>query len=202
MNRAAQLARGSATAVVALFLAAFSHGVAAGEAPGGVGLLLAGIVALGASVAFVGRRATPLRTTLAVIVSQGAFHLLFGVGAGASSGSFVVSGDGHHQAMAFVDGGGAAAVGHVHADTAMLLGHALAAVATIFYLLAVEQAAWRTLTATARRFVLRLTAPVPQLAPLATVVRRVSPARVPRLRSRLRFTTLGSRGPPLLLASA
>ncbi|MBM7832864.1 hypothetical protein JOE59_003569 [Agromyces cerinus] len=209
MNRAAQLARGSATAVVALFLAAFSHGIAAGEAPGAVGLVLAGIVALAASVAFVGRRSTPLRTTLAVIVSQGAFHLLFGVGAGAgaSSGSFVVSGTaGHHQAVAFVDGAagaaGAAPAGHVHADTAMLVGHALAAVATIVYLLAVEQAAWRTLTAAARRFVLRLTEPVPSLALLVPVVRRVLATRVPQLRSRLRFTALGSRGPPLVLASA
>ncbi|SIN86919.1 hypothetical protein [Agromyces cerinus] len=203
MNRAAQLARGSATALVALFLAAFSHGVAAGEAPGGVGLVLAGIVALGASVALVGRRTTAVRTTLAVIVSQGAFHLLFGVGAGASSGSFVVNGGGHHQqTVAFVDGGAAAPVGHVHADTAMLIGHALAAVATIVYLLAVEQVAWRTLTAAARRFVLRLTAPVPPLALLVPVVRRALATCVPRLRSRLRFTALGSRGPPLLLASA
>ena len=211
MNRAAQLARGSATAVVALFLAAFSHGVAAGEAPGAIGLVLAGIVALGASVAFVGRRSTPLRTTLAVIVSQGAFHLLFGVGAGAPTGSFVVDGGGHHASMAFVDGaaagaagagGAAASAGHVHADTAMLIGHALAAVATIVYLLAVEQAVWRTLTAAARRFVLQLTAPVPALALLPPIVRRVPSTHVPRLRSRLRFTALGSRGPPLALASA
>jgi hypothetical protein len=213
VNRAAQLARGSGTAAVALFLAAFSHGVAAGEAPGWIGLLLAGLVALGASVAFVGRRFTPLRTTLAVIVSQGAFHLLFGVGAGASAGSFVVGG--HHQAVAFVAGGavgsgavggavvgGAAApVGHLHADTAMLIGHALAAAATIVYLLAIERAAWRAVTAAARRFALRLTAPVPQLALLPPVVRPVASMRAPRLRSRLRFTALGSRGPPLAVAS-
>ncbi|WP_232331324.1 hypothetical protein [Agromyces laixinhei] len=201
MNRATQLARGSATAVVALFLAAFSHGVAAGEAPGGVGLAMAGIVALGASVVFVGRRATPLRTSLAVIVSQGAFHVLFGVGAGAATGSFVVGGNGHHEAVAFVGGGGAAPVGHAHADTAMLLGHALAAAATIVYLLAVERAAWRAVAAVARRFVLRLTAPVPPLAQLLPDVRRAAAAPVPTLRSRLLFTALGSRGPPFLLAS-
>lgn len=208
MNRAAQLARGSATAVVALFLAAFSHGVAAGEAPGGLGLLLAGIVALAASVAFVGRRSTPLRTTLAVIVSQGAFHLLFGVGAGASTGSFVVSGGGHHPTVAFADGGaaatavgGAAPAGHLHADTAMLIGHAIAAVATIVFLLAFEQAAWRAVTTAARRIALRLTAPVPQLALLPPVIRRVTSTSAPRLRSRLRFTALGSRGPPFALAS-
>ncbi|RXZ47429.1 hypothetical protein ESP57_12745 [Agromyces fucosus] len=210
MNRAAQLARGSATAVVALFLAAFSHGVAAGEAPGGLGLLLAGIVALAASVAFVGRRSTPLRTTLAVIVSQGAFHLLFGVGAGASTGSLVVRGGGHHEAVVFVDGGAVAGAaegagapaGHLHADTAMLIGHAVAAVATIVFLLAFERAAWRAVTSAARRFALRLTAPVPQLALLPLVVRRVASTNAPRLRSRLRFTALGSRGPPFARASA
>lgn len=209
MNRAAQLARGSGTAVVALFLAAFSHGVAAGEAPGTIGLLLAGIVALAASVAFVGRRSTPLRTMLAVIISQGAFHLLFGVGAGATTGSFVVSGGGHHPTAAFADGGAAATAagsavpaGHLHADTAMLIGHAVAAVATMAFLLAFEQAAWRAVATAARRFALRLTAPVPQLALLPPVVDRVASTSAPRLRSRLRFTALGSRGPPLALASA
>ena len=202
MNRAAQLARGSGTAAVALLLAAFSHGVAAGEAPGTIGVLLAGILALAASVAFVGRRSTWLRTTLAVIVSQGAFHVLFGVGAGAgagaSTGSFVV-GD-HHQAVAFV-GDDVAPVGHVHADAAMLIGHALAAAATIVYLLAIERAAWRAVTAAARRFALRLTEAVPQPALLPPAVRTVGSASAPRLRSRLRFTALGSRGPPLAPAS-
>ncbi|WP_133411791.1 hypothetical protein [Agromyces badenianii] len=199
MNRAAQLARGSATALVALFLAAFSHGVSGGEAPGGVGLALAGIVALAASVAFVGRRSTPMGTTLAVIVSQGAFHLLFGVGAGAPTGSFVESGAGHHQTVTFV--AAAASASHPHTEIAMLGGHALAAALTVVYLLAVEQAAWRAIGTAARRFVLRLSS---HLRPVALPLPGSRPieAPAPRLRSRLRFTAFRYRGPPFLLVSA
>lgn len=213
MNRATQLARGTATASVALFLAAFSHGVAGGEAPGGVGLALAGIIALGASTAFIGRRTSPVRTALAVLVSQGAFHLLFGVGAGQGTGSFVVSGAGHHQTVSFVDAaagaGGAAAqsahAGHAFAefgDAAMFAGHALAAALTIVYLLAVERVAWAALAAATRRFVLVLSG---RAAEPAVVAARPGLARLdafapPRLRSRLRFAALRYRGPPSFLA--
>lgn len=209
MNRATQLARGAATASVALFLAAFSHGVAGGEAPGGVGLALAAIVALGASVAFVGRRTTPVRTALAVIVSQGAFHLLFGVGAGAGTGEFVVSGAGHHQTVAFVDAGGAAAhAGHAaHAGLgvgAMFAGHALAAVLTIVYLLAVERVAWAALAAATRRFVLVLSgrAAEPVVVAEQPARPRLGAVAPLRLSSRLRFAALRYRGPPSLLAFA
>ncbi|MFE6965338.1 hypothetical protein ACFVAJ_09505 [Agromyces sp. NPDC057679] len=207
MNRATQLARGAATASVALFLAAFSHGVAGGEAPGGVGLALAGIVALGASVAFVGRRSSPVRTALAVLVSQGAFHLLFGVGAGTGTGQFVVSGHGHHETVSFVDAGAAAASSAVHAghgDTAMLAGHVLAAALTIVYLLVIERAAWSALAAATRRFVLvlsgRAAEPVPVAAPSRLL--GLGASAQPRLRSRLRFAALRYRGPPSLLAFA
>ncbi|MCD5345843.1 hypothetical protein PX701_01110 [Agromyces sp. H3Y2-19a] len=204
MNRATQLARGAATASVALFLAAFSHGVAGGEAPGSVGLALAAIVALGASVAFVGRRTTPVRTALAVIASQAAFHLLFGVGSGPASGEFVTTGGGHHATMAFVESAGAASTAaHDGHGAAMLIGHALAAVATIVYLLVLERTAWSALATATRRFALvfagRAGEPVAIIAPptprLATLV-------PPALRSRLRFAALRYRGPPLLPAFA
>lgn len=206
MNRATQLARGAATASVALFLAAFSHGVAAGEAPGGVGLALAGIVALGASVAFVGRCTSPVRTALAVLVSQGAFHLLFGVGAGSATGQFVVNGHGHHETVSFVDAGGAvASSAHAgHGDTAMLAGHVLAAALTIVYLLVIERAAWSALAAATRRFVLVLSGRAAEPAPVGAPSRPLGlgAAALPRLRSRLRFAALRYRGPPRLPAFA
>lgn len=198
MNRATQLARGAATASVALFLAAFSHGIAGGEAPGSVGLALAAIIALAASVAFIGRRATPVRTTLAVVAGQGAFHVLFGVGSGPASGQFVPSGGGHHGTMAFVETAGAASIpGHAAHGAAMLIGHALAAVVTIVYLLVFERTAWAALATATRRFVLVLTGRAGE--PVAVVVapepRRASLAP-PALRSRLRFAALRYRGPP------
>lgn len=201
MNRATQLARGSATAIVAVFLAAFSHGVAGGAAPGGVGLGLASLVALAASIALVGRRSSPVRTVLAVLASQGAFHLLFGVGAGTSTGSFVVSGSGHHRSIAFVDGA-ASAGAHAHTDGAMLIGHAIAAALTIVYLLAVEQAVWHAAGTAARRFVLRLTTSTQPVDVAGPSTRWSIDAPAAPLRSRLRFAAFGYRGPPSPFASA
>ncbi|MEV1129048.1 hypothetical protein [Agromyces sp. NPDC049794] len=200
VNRATQLARGATTAAIALFLAAFSHGVAAGEAPGGVGLVFASLVALAASVALIGRRTTPVRVALAVIVSQGAFHLLFGVGAG-SGGSLVVSGTGHHQVVTIADGAATAAHSE-HADVAMLAAHALAAVLTIVYLLAAEGVVWRALAGSARRLVVRLTGAV-ALAPVVVTVPGPAVDATPALpRSRLLNSALRYRGPPARLAFA
>lgn len=200
MNRATQLARGATTAAVALFLAAFSHGIAAGEAPGGVGLVFAALVALAASVAFVGRRVTPIRVALAVIVSQGAFHLLFGVGAG--GGDLVVSGTGHHQVVTVVEGAAPAATHVAHSDGAMLVAHALAAVLTIVYLLAVEAAAWRSLAGTARRLVGRLTGASTPVPVAVRVPRPATDAAPVPARSRLLNSALRYRGPPAHLVFA
>ncbi|MDQ0576892.1 hypothetical protein [Agromyces albus] len=205
MNRATQLARGAATASVALFLAALSHGVAGREAPGGVGLALAAMVALAASVAFVGRRSTPVRTALAVVASQAAFHVLFGVGAGGGA-RLVVNGTGHHQTVTVFEGTATSHAAHAahaaHTDAPMLVGHAIAAVLTIVYLLAIEAAAWRSLAIAVRRFAVQLTsgiAPVP--APLV-IPRGAAPAVNARPRERLLLPGLRYRGPPALLASA
>lgn len=216
MTRAAQLVRGASTAAVAVALAGFSHGIAGREAPGGVGLVLAAMVALAASVAFVGRRSTPLRTTLAVIVSQGAFHLLFGIGAGepailATSGgghaghaghSGHAAHAGHTGVAAIVDGAGTAVAHPDHSLTAMLVGHAIAGALTVLYLLAVERAAWRAAGSAARRFVLRLTgATLPAPSPLRSELRLAATVTHRPLHARLLFTALRDRGPPSLVCS-
>lgn len=199
MNRATQLARGAATATVALFLAALSHGIAGREAPGGVGLALAAIVALAASVAFVGRRSTPVRTALAVVASQGAFHVLFGVGA-AGGARLVMSSTDHHHAVTVIEG---TATAHAaHTDAPMLVGHAIAAVLTIVYLLALEAAVWRSLAIAVRRFVVQLTTVIPPAPAPLVVPRAVAPAGHARPRERLLLPGLRYRGPPALLASA
>ena len=169
--------------------------------------MLAMMVALAASVAFVGRRSTPLRTAFAVVVSQAAFHLLFGVGSATSGGEFVAGGSAHHPALSFIEATsttGAAAIHPDHAVTAMLIGHAIAAALTVVYLLAVERFAWRALTVTADRFVRALAGtstvePVVIAGPKRT--RSVAATHL-TLRSRLEHTALGYRGPPRTLASA
>ncbi|WP_307040350.1 hypothetical protein [Agromyces ramosus] len=211
MTRAAQLVRGASTASVAVALAGFSHGIAGREAPGGVGLVLAAMVALAASVAFVGRRSTPVRTTLAVVVSQGAFHLLFGIGVGASP-TPATTGAGHvghagravHDAqvghagvVSLADGAGTAVAHADHSLTAMLVGHAVAAALTVIYLLAVERAAWQAAGSAARRFVLRLTgASLPAPHPLGSELRLAAAVTHRPLYARLLLSSLRDRGPP------
>lgn len=204
MTRAAQLVRGASAAAIAVALAGFSHGIAGREAPGAVGLVLAGVVALAASVALIGRRSTPLRTTIAVLVSQGAFHLLFGVGAGGQAASVTIGARpgghaGHAGVVAVVDGAGPVVAHADHDLAAMLVGHAIAGALTVLYLLAVERAAWQAARTAARRFVLRMTGanlPVPH--PVRSTrgwvllcVRRL-------LRTCLLLAALRYRGPPAL----
>ena len=208
MTRAAQLARGTATASVAVVLAACSHGIAGREAPGMVGLALAAVIAVGASVAFIGRRSTPLRTALAVIVSQAAFHLLFSVGASGGGGGRapVVTGSGHHHTLASSEGAATIAgqgLGHLgHADAAMLVGHTIAAALTIVYLLVLERAVWLALGSVARRFVLRLTTTTEPVAVAGVVPAPLVGTTPTRLHGRLAFTAVRYRGPPFALASA
>jgi hypothetical protein len=212
VTRAAQLARGTATAAVAVVLAACSHGIAGREAPGMVGLALAAVVAVGASVAFIGRRSTPLRTALAVIVSQAAFHLLFSVGApGGGGGSTLdVTGSGHHHPLDSVEGAAAIAgqgpgqgLGHPgHADAAMLVGHTIAAALTIAYLLVLERAVWLALGAATRRLVLRLTTTTEPVGVACVVPAPLVGTTPTRLHGRLAFTAVRYRGPPFALASA
>lgn len=207
MNRATQLARGAAAAAVALFLAAFSHGVAAGEAPGWPGLALSAFVALAVSVALVGRRSSPLRVVLSTAASQLVFHLLFSVGAGAGGGALLrVSGDAHHPTVTMLPdasagslASGAAVVGHGHTDAAMLLGHVLAWLATVAYLLAVEAAAWRALRRAAQAVLVRAVDEASALAavpvPAGPLVRPLARDRA-RLRGRQLLAQLRHRGPP------
>ncbi|MGX5697020.1 hypothetical protein ACWKWP_12540 [Agromyces soli] len=200
MNRATQLARGAAAAAVAVFLAAFSHGVAAGEAPGWVGLVLSGLVALGVSVALLGRRGGPLRTVLAVGASQAVFHLLFSLGTGDPS-VLEVSGSGHHQHVSVA--ASAMTASHGHGDTAMLLGHVAAGIATVLYLLAVEAAAWRALSRAVRGFVrsvTRIDAPAP--VPVARAAAARPAVERARLRGRALLAQLRHRGPPAAPAFA
>lgn len=203
MNRATQLVRGAAAASVAMFLAAFSHGVAAGEAPGWAGLALSGVLALAASVAFVGRRSGIVRTALAVGVSQLGFHLLFSLGTG-DAALLRVSGEGHHQRVSVADGLlVAGAPMHAHGDGAMLLGHVLAGLSTVVYLLAVEAAAWRMLARAVRGFVRRIVRAVfPVAAAGAAEPQFPEAVQRARLRGRALLAQLRHRGPPVLLASA
>ncbi|MET1017440.1 MAG: hypothetical protein ABWX76_11515 [Leifsonia flava] len=123
------MTRGVLAAAVSTFAAAFSHGVAASEAPSIAALAAASVLAVFVCIALAGR-ATPLRLSTAVILSQAGFHTLFTL-MPALSGSATVS-SGHHGMVTLTTD----AVTHHHgtSDAGMWLGHAAAAVVTILAL--------------------------------------------------------------------
>jgi hypothetical protein len=205
--RAQRLARGWIVGLVATTVAAVSHTLAGGYQPGvmsfGTALVFAGM--LGTFV--IGRRPSLPRLSVAVGVSQLAFHLLFSLlGTGgtplpmsqpAMPGMPAMSGMSDMSATAVPVPGPMG--GHDHlADPGMWIAHALAAVLTILFLRRAELAVWTMLMRLGRMFATRLTA-VP--APVAS-------GRAPRIPGwpdvarrpgqRLLVASALRRGPPLL----
>ncbi|UFS57826.1 hypothetical protein [Subtercola endophyticus] len=84
-SRAARTLRGLTAAGVAVFVAALSHALGGGEAPGGIGVVLALAFSAVVCVALAGKTLSLVRLSLAVGFSQLAFHLLFSIGAGGGS---------------------------------------------------------------------------------------------------------------------
>lgn len=124
-ERRTRVVRGVLAAAVATFAAAFSHGVAAAEAPSVLALAVASVVAVTFCIALAGR-SSRLRLTLAVVISQAAFHALFAA-LPATTGR--VTQVAHHGMISLA----ADAATHAHAatDVGMWLGHAAAALVTI-----------------------------------------------------------------------
>ncbi|MFB2585047.1 hypothetical protein [Herbiconiux liukaitaii] len=136
-DRITRVTRGLVAAAVATFVAAFSHVVAGGGAPGAAGSALAVAFAVLVCVALAGRRLRDLSLTLSVVLSQFVFHLLFGVGGGGAAVSHAgaeVAGHAGHGA----DAAQLAALlpeatsGMAHSESPwMWFSHAVAAVVTI-----------------------------------------------------------------------
>ncbi|MET4637626.1 hypothetical protein [Mycetocola sp. 2940] len=188
--RRTRVVRGVLAAAVATFAAAFSHGVASGEAPSVLALAVASVLALTFCVALAGR-SSPLRLTLAVVVSQAAFHALFAA-LPVTTGTATQAA--HHGMISLTTD----AVTHAHAstDVGMWLGHAAAAVVTVVSLLHGERvisaigatlglAFLALITAIAARPVATPGAPVPAWLPPSAVSTALLPFSANR------------RGPPL-----
>ncbi len=139
--RGQQAVRGAAAAGVALLVAALSHVAAGGGAPGGAGLAVAAAFSLVVCVALAGKRMRLPTLAISVLISQFAFHLLFGVGAPGVFGP--ASGAGGHHGMATTAPDAAASLSALAAagqhgvhgasgmDAGMWAGHAVAALVTI-----------------------------------------------------------------------
>lgn len=192
--RRTRVTRGVLAAAVSTFAAAFSHGVASGEAPSVVALAVASVLAVAVCVGLAGR-ATPARLTVAVVASQAAFHGLFVALPGASG---TVTQAGHHGMVMLA----ADVASHVHgsADVAMWLSHAAAAVVTI----AALQHGERVLLAFGNTLGLVLRAVVAALGAVSTET-PAAPAPgwlpVPQGSTALLPFSANRRGPPLVVTA-
>jgi hypothetical protein len=188
--------RGLLVANFSVFVAMFSHVAAGGTRPGGVGLAIALTFATLASIAVVGKRMSLPRLTAAVAMSQVAFHLLFSVGSPTSGQMHQVS----HHGLVTVTVGSVSDGAHLqHADGWMWLGHSLAAVLTIAFLLHGERAVWRLLATASRRLVVVLIGGLivlPIRPALADVVVSATAFRPGRDGLGVVLSSLRHRGPP------
>lgn len=183
--------RGAAAAWIATIVAATSHTLAGGGAPAPALVGILGILASPLAIAFVGRRLSAWRVGATVVASQALFHTAFAVTAGADPSA--ASGHVHHPTL-----GAAALTAGILPDAPMLVGHALAAVATILALYCGE----RMLRALGRgiRSILRR-ADAPATGPLALLRVAAAIAVVARATGIL-LSDLSRRGPPSSVIAA
>lgn len=198
--RAQRLARGWIVGLVATTVAAVSHSLAGGYRPGilsfGIALVFAGLL----GTAVIGTRPSLPRLSVAVGVSQLAFHLLFSTLGGGSGTS--VSPSGGMSDMSAMGGASPAALvasGHDHlADPSMWIAHALAAVLTIAFLRHAELAVWSMLTRVVARVVIRIAFAAVSVLPAERPRPTVGSQDLPPLITRVLIASAGRRGPPLL----
>lgn len=197
-----RVARGSLAAAFSTFVAAFSHAISGGSAPGVAALSLAVAFSTLVCVALAGRGLSYWRIGASVAVSQVFFHTLFSLivePAATSPATPTTAHAGHDMTAMFLPAGAAASgSAAITVDAAMVAGHVLAAVAT-FAAIAWGERAVRGLLAAALVRATRFAAlflPVPvfpsRVVRLSRVARIAAPAALEVLRA-----SVWHRGPPL-----
>jgi hypothetical protein len=197
--------RGLVVAIGSLLVASVAH-VAGGGTIGAVGFALASAFSVLASIALSGRTVSWTRTSIAVLFSQGVFHLLFGIGTGVAVASAT---NPTAMVMPGMPSLTTHAVGHAAAagasvstmpdDGWMWAAHAAAALLTIVGLVRGEQAFWRLaewVAYSARRLL-----GAPNTIPRRSSDIPPSPAEVRSVGLRVLLAGTGRRGPPALVAS-
>ncbi|WP_341579967.1 hypothetical protein [Microbacterium schleiferi] len=195
-SRATRVIRASVAASIATFVALFSHVAAGGTMPHWLGIAVPWVLSLAVCTVLVGRALSLPRLSVAVVLSQLLFHVLFVLGA---------------DSGAATDG---AATGHVHglptldlttgttavaADLSMWLAHLVAAALTVAALYRGEKLVIRLgdlareLLAWARRRILLGEVQLPAVAERPGIV--CTPAEP--LRSARVVSLVRRRGPPL-----
>ena len=206
-TRGARVVRGLVVAAVSLIVAAFAH-IAGGGQIGAVGFAVALAFSVLASIGLTGRTVSRLRITIAVLFSQGVFHLLFGIGSGYQASAVTQLSETHMAGMGMAGMGSqlvstlpAPAQSVVMPDNGWMWGaHALAAVITVLALVKGEKAFWY-LTGRVCHSLERLFA----LPCLMTIEQPTMPDTVLDLRqpdARFLLAGMRHRGPPRLIVSS
>lgn len=191
--------RGIIAALVATFLALFSHSVADGTAPSRVGVLLALAFAVPVCVALAGKRMSLVRLTISVLSSQFAFHTAMLLGNPETSISAATAGPAHHRNASVPTLDLAASVDHSAHDGLMWAAHLLAALVTILALRQGERAVWSILRR--RRFETVWAILFVTVRPVEDVDTYSPAVRPPLVRPRLvTLSPLRHRGPPVAAA--
>ncbi|MFT4211520.1 MAG: hypothetical protein QM626_06560 [Microbacterium sp.] len=197
-SRVARTWRGAAAGGVATLAASVSHSVADGRPAPWLDVVLALALAVPLCVALAGARLSWIRLTVAVAVSQFAFHGLLLVGVGEDAGADAVPMPGMAGHM---DTGSLSAVvasagtgTELHHDAGMWVAHAIAAVVTVLAIGHGERALRALLGLSGWELVARTLdpRPLPATAPLKTCC---AEPRAPR--PSVVLTARRRRGPPL-----
>lgn len=200
-TRWARFARGWIVAVFSTFVAALSHTLGGGPAPGWlsvvVSLAFAGMVCVGIS----GRTLSFWRGAVSVLISQFIFHALFALGApGGALGAEAIAASGTHQHVALpglITPIVPSTSAHLaHNGTPMWLAHFGAAIVTILALRYAERAFW-SLVGNARLSIRSLSLPAQLVLPVAAPQRlgHQAPVLTPRDLI-LVLSAMRHRGPP------
>lgn len=141
-SRSTRVLRGASAATIATFVALVSHVSGGGEVPGVLGIAAPWILSVMVCTFLAGRVLSLTRLSLAVVISQALFHVLFVLGM--APGASISTGHAHdHGAMLdamatpLTASGTTAALA---ADSTMWFAHALAAVITVVALYRGERA--------------------------------------------------------------
>lgn len=204
-TRWGRVARGWIVALFATVIAVCSHTIAGGVGVSGIGVLVSLVFSGFVCLALAGRSLSRVRLSIAVAVSQFAFHLVFSFLAAPASATAAVTLPGmNHMTdaatqLSALDSGSHSGT-MASADAAMWFAHAMAAVLTMLVLFKGESAFWALVAFTRVAVIRFLIAVVPTLLPprkpSAVAVDR---AALPRA-TRLFLSTLRHRGPPAFAA--
>ncbi|MCS4276371.1 hypothetical protein M2390_001553 [Mycetocola sp. BIGb0189] len=198
--RGKRLIRGLLAAGIATFVALLSHVGAGASMPGAVGIVVPLVLSIVVSVFLAGKKLSAARLSLAVLISQAFFHVLFVLGAGGRVQNAPMSGLGHQHTPTDVDivATVSAAEHAAHLGPFMWGAHALAAALTVFALYQGEALMRSLLTLAA----LALAAWLYRLEPIEGPRSVAVPPRAERPDALIPLgvyaSTLRHRGPPVL----